>query len=83
MGVAPAGTQAENTDHRHLTIDADLPDLNAPLPKDDNYRHFGGGQTKTTIKLEPSEHTLQLLLGDWKHILHESPVVSDKITITA
>lgn len=82
MGVAPAGTQADDTGHHHLIIDAPPPDLNAPIPKDDNYRHFGGGQTETTIDLVPGEHTLQLLLGDWKHVPHNTPVMSDKITIT-
>jgi len=82
MGVAPAGTEKEKTGHHHLIIDADLPNMDEPIPSDDNYRHFGGGQTETSVELAPGEHTLQLLLGDWSHVPHSSPVMSEKITIT-
>lgn len=82
MGVAPAGTQKDKTGHHHLIIDADLPPADRPIPADDNHRHFGGGQTETAIELAPGKHTLQMLLGDWKHVPHKSPIVSEKITIT-
>jgi len=82
MGVAPAGVEKAKTGHHHLLIDAAIPDVNAPIPKDDNYRHFGGGQTEATIRLSPGQHTLQLLLGDHNHIPHNPPVMSRKITIT-
>ncbi len=51
MGVAPAGMQKVGTGHHHLLVDTDLPDLGAPIPADDNHRHFGGGQTEVTIKV--------------------------------
>lgn len=83
MGVAPAGVEKENTGHHHLLIDvAELPPLDQPLPADDNHRHFGGGQTQVTLDLAPGSHTLQLMLGDWSHIPHDPPVMSDPITIT-
>ncbi len=82
MGVAPAGVERDKTGHHHLIIDAELPDLKAPIPADENYRHFGGGQTETTFELSPGQHTLQLLLGDFVHIPHDPPVMSKKITIT-
>ena len=82
MGVAPAGTVAEGTGHHHLIIDAPLPALDQPLPKDDSHQHFGKGQTETTIRLAPGKHTLQLILGDANHIPHQPAVVSGKITIT-
>lgn len=83
MGVAPAGVKFENTGHHHLLIDTDVPaDQNAPLPTSDNVRHFGKGQTETTVDLKPGKHTLQLVLGDDKHTPHNPPVVSKKITIT-
>ena len=81
-GVAPAGTKLDNTGHHHLLIDAPLPDLAQPIPKDDKHRHFGGGQTETTITLPAGKHTLQLLLGDFAHVPHQPPVVSKPITIT-
>ena len=80
-GVAPAGMVMDNTGHHHLVIDADLPNLEMPIPKDNNYRHFGGGQTEASIELSPGEHTLQLLLGDFKHVPHADPIISEQIRI--
>jgi hypothetical protein len=82
MGVAPAGVEKSGTGHHHLIIDAELPPLDQPIPSDANHRHFGGGQTQTTIDLPPGRHTLQLVMGDHKHKPHAEPVVSRKITIT-
>ena len=83
MGVAPAGVQKEHTGHHHLLIDVDtLPAMDVPLPATDHIKHFGGGQTETTLSLEPGQHTLQLLLGDYAHIPMNPPVMSEKITIT-
>lgn len=81
-GVAPAGTKLDNTGHHHLLIDVPLPELTQPIAKDDQHRHFGGGQTETTLSLSPGKHTLQLLLGDFAHVPHQPPVVSKPITIT-
>ena len=81
MGVAPAGTQVNNTGHHHLLVDAaELPNLDMPLGAD--VTHFGAGQTQTTLTLTPGQHTLQLILGDHMHIPHNPAVVSEKVTIT-
>jgi hypothetical protein len=83
MGVAPAGTERAGTGHHHLLIDLEtLPDLSQPLPATEHIRHFGGGQTETELALPPGRHTLQLLLGDYRHLPHDPPVLSEKITIT-
>lgn len=83
MGVAPAGTNIENTGHHHILIDMDnLPNLAKPLPATDQIRHFGGGQTETELTLSPGEHTLQIILGNYVHIPHDKPIISEKITIT-
>ncbi len=80
MGVAPAGTDKENTGHHHLIIDGEkLPDLDKPMGSD--VMHFGGGQTEKLIKLEKGKHTLQMILGNYLHVPHNPPVVSEKITI--
>ena len=81
-GVAPAGTKLDNTGHHHLLIDAPLPDMTQPIPKDDQHRHFGGGQTETTVTLPAGKHTLQLLLGDFAHVPHQPPEASKPVTIT-
>jgi hypothetical protein len=82
MGVAPASVDQPNTGHHHLVVDAPLPDMRVPIPSDDHYRHFGGGQTEMTLKLPPGKHTLQLVLGDFRHVPHDPPVVSKQIRIT-
>ena len=81
-GVAPAGVKMDLTGHHHLLIDTAVPDLKLAIPKDDQHRHFGGGQTETTVELRPGQHTLQLLLGDFAHVPHAVPLMSEKITIT-
>ena len=82
MGVAPAGTQKDNTGHHHLVIDGAAFDATRPLPVSDQIKHFGNGQTETTVTLAPGKHTLQLVLGDWKHQPHSPAVISETITIT-
>lgn len=82
MGVAPAGVQHKNTGHHHLLIDNPVVDVNAPLPVSEQVKHFGNGQTETTVTLAPGKHTLQLVLGDWKHQPHSPPVMSEAIAIT-
>ena len=82
MELAPAGVDKENTGHHHLLIDRpELPELNASLPSTDKIRHFGKAQTETELTLPPGEHTLQLVLGNYLHIPHDNPVISDPITI--
>ncbi len=82
MGVAPAGTMKDNTGHHHLLIDvATLPAAGQPIPADDRHRHFGGGQTETSLTLAPGAHTLQLELGDAHHVPFNPPVVSKRITV--
>jgi len=81
FGIAPAGIQVMHSGHHHLIIDADLPPLNLPIPADKNYVHFGKGQTEVEIELTKGEHTLQLLLGDFRHIPHDQPIFSKKITV--
>jgi len=90
MGVAPAGTEAENTGHHHLLIDRapfgegpeDADMTESGIYGDDNHKHFGKGQTETTIELAPGTHTLQLVLGDLFHVPHDPIVMSEQITIT-
>ncbi len=82
MGVAPAGIERDKTGHHHLIVDAPAPPLDRPIPADSHHRHFGGGQTETTLELKPGVHTLQLILADHLHIPHDPPVCSERITIT-
>ncbi len=81
MGVAPAGSDKENSGHHHLLIDTELPPLGQPIPSDFNHLHFGAGQTEAELTLPPGDHTLQLLLGDKGHIPNSPPVISERIRI--
>lgn len=82
MGVAPAGTQIDNTGHFHLLIDLpELPPMDQTLPATEHIVHYGNGQTETTLDLPQGEHRLQLLLADWAHVPHDPPVMSQAITI--
>lgn len=90
MGVAPAGTEKEMTGHHHLFINRPplgegedgADELANGIPSDENHIHFGGGQTETTVELPSGQHTLQLVLGDYGHVPHATPIVSEVITIT-
>ena len=90
MGVAPAGTEIENTGHHHLLIDR-VPigegedgdeEFEFGIAADENNIHYGKGQTETVLDLAPGTHTLQLVLGDALHVPHNPPVFSERITIT-
>ncbi|MGC2084345.1 MAG: DUF4399 domain-containing protein [Bradyrhizobium sp.] len=85
MGIAPVGTEAPNTGHHHLFVDAEPPSgdaLNEAIPMDTHHIHYGKGQTEASVTLPPGKHTLQLVLGDWSHVPHKTPVMSDRITVT-
>ncbi|WWR48386.1 DUF4399 domain-containing protein [Roseovarius sp. W115] len=90
MGVAPAGTEKENTGHHHILLNrpplGEGPDgaeeLEYGLPADENHIHFGGGQTEVSLDLPAGTHTLQLVLGDLNHVPHDPPITTDVISIT-
>ncbi len=83
MTLRKAGENEENSGHHHLLIDLEeLPNLQKPLPVNKQLIHFGDAQTETTIDLSPGQHSLQLLFGNYLHIAHDKPVLSNKITIT-
>lgn len=81
MGVAPAGVDKPFTGHHHLLVDTEMVPLDQPIPSDYNHIHLGNGQTETVLTLPPGPHKLQLLLGDHRHMPHQPPVMSEKITI--
>lgn len=82
MGVAPAGSDIENTGHFHLLIDLDeLPPMDQPLPATEHIVHYGKGQTEATLDLPEGQHRLQLLLADYAHVPHDPPILSEAITV--
>ena len=82
MELVLAGDNQPNSGHHHLILNAGMPNMSLPIPTDENYIHFGDASSSTTLDLEPGEHTLTLLFGDYLHIPHDPPVASETITIT-
>ena len=82
MDVVKAGNNQPNSGHHHLLIDTGLPDLELPIPANEQHVHFGDGSVSTQISLPKGEHKLQMLLGDHLHIPHNPPLTSAQITIT-
>ena len=82
MGVTHAGDDYQNAGHHHLLVDVNEPiDGKEPIPQDKSHLHFGAGQTETFLELPPGRHTLQLVMGDGAHMLHNPPVMSDVVTV--
>ncbi len=82
IAIAPAGSDAPASGHHHLVIDAELPAVDAPIPANANYVHFGKGQTETSIELTPGTHTLQLVFANGQHLPFNPQLASEKITVT-
>ena len=80
MGIAPALADWPDTGHHHLIINASPPNENKAISK--KQLHLHKGQIEITIKLPPGKHTLQAVLGDYSHIPHDPPVMSEVITVT-
>ena len=80
-GIAPAGTDVDNTGHHHLLINVDEVNYSMPIPSSKQHLHFGLGQTETKLSLPPGRHKLQLILGDKYHVPHDPPLVSEIIEV--
>ena len=82
MDIAPAGIDKPMSGHHHLLINVEqLPNMKVPIPADENHLHFGNGQKETILELPKGKHTLQLLFGNYLHIPHDMPLISEKIEI--
>ena len=80
-GIAPAGTDVDNTGHHHLLINVDEVNYSMPIPSSKQHLHFGLGQTETKLSLPPGRHKLQLILGDKYHVPHDPPLVSEIVEV--
>jgi Domain of unknown function (DUF4399) len=69
MQVKPLGDMSPDTGHHHLLINApDVPEGEiVPTDKPDQYKHFGKGQTETSVKLAPGKYNLTLQFADGAH----------------
>ena len=79
MGIAPALADWPDTGHFHLIIDSKPPNPERPISN--KHLHLHKGQTEAIVELKKGRHTLQILMGDYSHIPHDPPVMSDQITV--
>ena len=79
MGIAPALADWPDTGHFHLIIDSKPPNPDRPISN--KHLHLHKGQTEAIVELKQGKHTLQIVMGDYSHIPHDPPVMSELITI--
>ena len=79
MGIAPALADWPDTGHFHLLIDKKPPNPNRPISNKNLHLHRG--QTEATVELSKGKHTLQIVMGDYSHIPHNPPVMSERISV--
>ena len=79
MGIAPALADWPDTGHFHLIIDSKTPNPDRPISN--KHLHLHKGQTEAIVELKQGRHTLQIVMGDYSHIPHDPPVMSEQITI--
>ena len=79
MGIAPAMADWPDTGHFHLLIDKKPPNPNRPISNKNLHLHRG--QTEATVELGKGMHTLQIVMGDYSHIPHNPPVMSERISV--
>ena len=79
MGIAPALADWPDTGHFHLIIDSKPPNPDRPISN--KHLHLHKGQTEAIVELSKGRHTLQIVMGDYSHIPHDPPVMSEQITV--
>ena len=79
MGIATALADWPDSGHFHLLIDKKQPNPNRPISN--NNLHLHRGQTEATVELGKGKHTLQIVMGDYSHIPHNPPVMSERISV--
>lgn len=64
----------EGKGHHHLIIDAELPDLGSPIPKDAQHVHMGDGSKCKTLEFSAGIHTIRALFAKGNHVPYNPPV---------
>lgn len=76
------GNYKDGHGHHHIVIDAPVPSLRQPIPKNSiHHLHYGKGQSETVLDLDPGDHTLRLLFAKGDHVPWD-PEIADAIQIT-
>ncbi len=79
MGIAPALADWPDTGHFHLIINSKPPNPDRPISN--KHLHLHKGQTEAIVELKQGRHSLQIVLGDYSHIPHDPPVMSEQIIV--
>ena len=74
MSVAPAGEIMTNSGHNHLLINRAPVPAGQSVPFDDQHKHFGAGQTETTLTLPPGQYTLTSQFANGAHQSYGAPM---------
>ena len=70
----------EGKGHHHLIIDADLPDLSQPVPKDSQHIHMGDGSKCKSIELAKGKmYTIKALFAKGNHVPYDPPVTDSVV----
>ncbi len=67
IAIKPAGEVVEGTGHHHILINKGFMSPGQVIPTDSTHRHFGKGQTETTLNLPPGTYKLTLQFADGLH----------------
>ena len=62
--LAPSGSVGERFGHHHLLVNRNSIMEGVVIPSDVNHIHFGSGETRGTIELEPGSSLLTLQFAD-------------------
>ena len=65
--LAPSGFIGERVGHYHLLVNRESIMKAVGIPSDVNHIHFGNGEKRGTIELEPGSYLLTLQFADGKH----------------
>lgn len=78
--VVPAGDTTSNSGHHHLYLDRDVNVTDRPVPNEEGHIiHMGDGSSTFTFEnVEPGQHRLIAVVGDFAHV----PVAGLQDTVT-
>jgi hypothetical protein len=83
ISIVPAGQQEPMSGHHHIFLDADVTEPGIPIPSvPGEIVHMGDGSRSYTFEgVEPGEHRIIAVVGDWQHVPLQ-PWVVDTVMVT-
>ena len=68
MQVEPKGEPRDGFGHHHLLINDNFTPTGTIIVADDTHIHYGGGQIKDSVTLDPGSYNLTLQFADGMHV---------------